>query len=319
MNVFRLFKEVERELERIEQMPFQVSILGQTGVGKSSLINALFGTNLRTDPIRPCTKEIERIVVKGQNDHELWFYDLPGIGESEKTDDYYLSQYRERFEQSDVILWAFHADNRSVTFDLDALRKILSPFSDEEKGKLVSKVTFVMTKVDTIYFPPWIFCKQGSHGFFAPSDSVKEVLQQKSLYYQDIFLRPFGDFLISKTHNKEQVDHIENTNISCNEFTIEYIGFMDRNTLLNLQQNHKKHKDIFERLYDNYQVIYCSSKFKLNLCQLILVIINKLGPQAFIRFKNFAQSNDLDSVLIIDRCINRFTSHRPKCAPEKND
>jgi ABC-type uncharacterized transport system ATPase component len=74
--------EVRKRLEEGKNILLKVSIMGQTGVGKSSLLNALCITQLGTDRIRPCTKEIERVVTRGLSNHELWFYDLPGIGEA---------------------------------------------------------------------------------------------------------------------------------------------------------------------------------------------------------------------------------------------
>jgi predicted GTPase len=41
-----------------KKAPLKVSVMGQTGVGKSSLINALFNTKLDTDPVRPATSKI---------------------------------------------------------------------------------------------------------------------------------------------------------------------------------------------------------------------------------------------------------------------
>lgn len=291
-------KKVEDKLEQIKRDPFQVSILGQTGVGKSSLLNALFGTNLKTDPVRPCTKEIEKVVIKGHKGYELWFFDLPGIGESNKADEEYLSQYRETFVKSDVVIWAFHSDSRSVTFDLDALSNILSPFNDVEQGELISKVTFVMTKADTISSQPWIFSKQGKNGFFAPSGEVRDILQQKALYYQESFLHPYGTFLISRTHNKEEITTIAHSQISCNEFFVEYKGWLNNDLLAGLKKQHPEYSSVFDRLYDNYQVIPCSSRLKLNLYRLMLVIVNKLGSEAIARFKNFIHGDSLDQIKI---------------------
>src|SRR6266566_3978628 len=103
-HIQQLADEVRKKIKAAEDLPFIVSIMGQTGVGKSSLLNALFNTKLKTDPVRPCTKEIERIVTRGPSNHELWFYDLPGIGEAGKADTQYLNSYREKLIESDVVL-----------------------------------------------------------------------------------------------------------------------------------------------------------------------------------------------------------------------
>src|SRR6266705_567714 len=117
--------QFDNEWDKLARQPLVVSIMGQTGVGKSSLINALFNTHFLTDPTRPCTKEIESITIEGKGERKITFNDMPGIGESEYADAAYLVQYREYLQKSDIVLWAIHADNRSIAFDKRALATLL--------------------------------------------------------------------------------------------------------------------------------------------------------------------------------------------------
>lgn len=289
----QLFDEVKRIRDKERFAPLVVSIMGQTGVGKSSLLNALFKTQLKTDPIRPCTKEIERVVVKGKSGHELWFYDLPGIGESDKADTKYLSTYKQMLADSDIVLWAIHADNRSVTFDLDALGRL---FESEDKSyqiQLMSRLTFVLTKVDLITPSPWVLAKLGDDGVFVPSKDTEDILRQKEQYYQETFILPYKDFIVSETYYDGKFD-ITIPALSYDKDAVYYKGFLDKGTVNALKKRFPQHAPVFDRLYDNYRVISCSSLFRFNLDLLMKVIINKLGLDAIERFSNFNSSGTMN-------------------------
>jgi predicted GTPase len=297
-QIERIKQEVVNRLKPAANEPFKVSIMGQTGVGKSSLLNALFNTNLKTDPVRPSTKKIERVIVKGKSEHELWFYDLPGIGESQKDDEKYLQQYVQQLIESDVVLWAIHADSRSVAFDLDALRQILNSFDRERQAMLMSKLTFVLTKADTLSPPPWILAKMDDYGVFAPGKTTRNILEEKASYYQEVFLHPYGNLIVSHTYNDCDFK-VNDPRLSSDKYSVFYQGFLDSETLTRLKspyaQDHP-YTAVFDRLYDNYQVIPCSSLFRFNLTQLMLVIVNKLGRETISRFNNFVDDDALNKV-----------------------
>jgi GTP-binding protein EngB required for normal cell division len=294
----KLVAGVEDRIDLEGGKPFVVSVMGQTGVGKSSLLNALFKTSLRTDPVRPCTREIQEVPVSGPEGHQLRFYDLPGLGEAGAVDAAYVDQYRRQLLASDVVLWAIHCDNRSVAFDLDALRKVLGA-DTAEQAHLMSKITFILTKVDLLTPPPWIFGSMGDDGVFAPSRATRALLERKQSYYQDTFIRPYGDLIASQTYNDGGFDLNEGP-LSCDEYGVTYRGLLDEEQLKGLKQRYPGHAATFDRLYDNYRVIPCSSLFRFNLAQLMLVIVNKLGKDAIARFSNFTGDDALNRVARAD-------------------
>jgi predicted GTPase len=295
MNKVR--EEVERRIQETANRPFVVSIMGQTGVGKSSLLNALFNTNLKTGAIRPTTLQPEKVSVKGKKGHEMIFWDLPGIGESEDADAAYLDQYRKYLMDSDVVLWAIHADNRSTSFDVQALRKLLGNLKEAEQSALMSRITFVLTKADLLTPPAWILGSWGDYGVFAPDKETEEVLRHKELYYQQIFIQPYSSLIVSQTYNDVRFV-LDDPLFSYTKYTIYYRGMLSKENVAILMQRYPQYMKVFDRLYDNYRVIPCSALFKYNLHQLLLVILNKLGADAIERFKNFVDTRFLDQIPI---------------------
>ena len=88
------------------------------------------------------------VTVRGSTGHPLTFWDMPGIGESQAADRRYLQLYRQKLIESDVVLWAIHADTRSTLFDATALRAMVSEGSRDEQSALIAKISFVLTKAD---------------------------------------------------------------------------------------------------------------------------------------------------------------------------
>ena len=296
-QVDRLIDAVKKKVIKESQKPFVVSIMGQTGVGKSSLINALFKTRLKTDPVRPCTKDIQKVVTRDESGHELWFWDLPGIGESSGLDNQYLAEYRNKLLESDVVLWAIHSDSRSLAFDYHSFQHLIESVDDTQRCHLMSKITFVLTKADLLTPAPWILVKREKYGVFVPSRLTKKLLAQKASYCQSVFIRPYTDKILAQTYNDDGFK-IVNGKLSFDDHHVYYRGFLDKTTLNTLRARYPQHKEVFLRLYDNYRVIPSSSLFRFNLAQLMLVIINKLGVDAVGRFSNFASQDVMNRIPI---------------------
>ena len=114
-----LIDTIRRELNK---KPPTIGLIGVSGVGKSSTVNAMFKTDLAISHVVACTKAFEKKdlevtmkegVGKGQVVH-LRVIDAPGLGEDIKLDPKYLSMYRDHLPECDVNLWVITARNRAI-------------------------------------------------------------------------------------------------------------------------------------------------------------------------------------------------------------
>lgn len=286
---------VEQRMTELANQPLVVSVMGQTGVGKSSLINALFNTHFKTGAWRPVTKVVESVTITGKDNRKIIFNDMPGIGESRQADTKYLAEYRQYLLNSDIVLWAIHADNRSVAFDQQALESLLSGLSDSEKSALISRITFVLTKADLLSLPSWIVLDDRRTSVFTPDEAVENILREKERYYQEMFIEPYGSLIVSHTYNDVKFA-INDPAFTVTQYSVYYKGMFSREKVEMYKTKYPRYADVFERLYQNYCVIPCSSLYKYNLTQLLLVVLNKLGKEAITRFKHFVDTNSLDQV-----------------------
>jgi GTP-binding protein EngB required for normal cell division len=289
----RLREEAQVALDAERSKPFVISIMGQTGVGKSSLLNALFNANLDTSASRPTTHRVEPVTVSGEGGGELVFNDMPGIGEAAQADERYLADYRRYLLGSDVVLWAIHADNRSVTFDQQALDSILG-VDPVERALLASKITFVLTKVDLLTPAPWWFGVDGANGLFAPAAELSEILAEKEGYYGEAFVMRYASEMTVSTYNDTGMKSAPG--FAVDEFSVSYKGILTHEDVGRLSKQQPRHAAVFERLLRSYRVIPCSARFRYNLSVLMAAIVTKLGEPAVGRFQNFAGGRDLDQM-----------------------
>ncbi|HAY4653162.1 TPA: GTPase family protein, partial [Escherichia coli] len=110
----------ERLLQQINQLTNYepvIGIMGKTGVGKSSLCNALFAGDISpVSDVAACTRESLRFRLQ-VGDRYITLMDLPGVGESGARDTEYAALYREQLPRLDLVLWLIKADDRALTVD----------------------------------------------------------------------------------------------------------------------------------------------------------------------------------------------------------
>lgn len=94
----------ERILQQLNQLTSYepvIGIMGKTGVGKSSLCNALFAGDVSpVSDVSACTRAPQRCRLRVGR-HSMVLVDLPGVGESEVRDREYQALYRRQLPQLD--------------------------------------------------------------------------------------------------------------------------------------------------------------------------------------------------------------------------
>jgi predicted GTPase len=106
------YDALRAKLLAARETPPRIALIGETGVGKSSTINALFNKNVPVSHSRACTThETELTVKRGK----LKVVDMPGLGEDVDRDREHMELYQRTLPGCDVVLWILKADNRAFT------------------------------------------------------------------------------------------------------------------------------------------------------------------------------------------------------------
>jgi len=173
--------QAELELRMQAEPPIRIALIGFTGVGKSSTLNALFHSGARVSHTRACTKEAEEYETdvkeystsKGRNLH---VFDMPGLGEGIKADKVHIETYSRVLPDVDLALWIMSAIDRAMT----PLQQFLT-----DHGQLTPNLVFGMNKVDLVQPGPEAWNKtinlpslEQEQNIKAREDDIREKLRE---------------------------------------------------------------------------------------------------------------------------------------------
>ena len=141
-----LKNKISRKLEEMRSYTPKVGVFGKTGVGKSSLCNALFGSDVcPISDVEACTREPQKVLLE-LGGAGIQLVDLPGLGETPEHYKKCDALYQSLLPDLDLILWVFRGDDRATAFDEYFYKRIICRYVEAGKPFVA-----VINQVDRIY------------------------------------------------------------------------------------------------------------------------------------------------------------------------
>lgn len=134
--------------KEITERPFKVAVVGQSGVGKSTTLNAVFGLKNFTSDVAEGTTDIEEKKFEMRDGFSLSIYDMPGIGYDIDKDVEYERMYAKILPECDVIVYIISAHSKDIGEDCRILREVILPVCNANQVK--DNLILAFNKIDTI-------------------------------------------------------------------------------------------------------------------------------------------------------------------------
>lgn len=137
---------IENKINNVLTYEPKIGVFGKTGVGKSSLCNALFGEDVcKISNVEACTRDAKSVLLSMPSGKGIKLIDVPGVGESCRRDEEYAELYSELLPELDVVLWLLKADDRAYASDENFYKNIVKPHIEQGKPFF-----FVLNQVDKL-------------------------------------------------------------------------------------------------------------------------------------------------------------------------
>lgn len=191
--------QIERKLNTLINYSPTIGLIGKTGVGKSSLCNALFQSNISLVSDTHSGTHEAKYFKMPLGPRALTFVDLPGIGENIASNDIYHIQYQKFLPRFDLVIWVLRADERAWISD-----ELTYQFITEQCGYDKTQILFVLNQADKI--EP---CREWNLEQHNPSDKQYKHLQQKVDMVQRTFLPTHPVIAISANESYQLSQFVE--------------------------------------------------------------------------------------------------------------
>jgi len=140
-------KDIKQREEKQFAEPLRILVIGQTNAGKSSLINALFGTLKAETGVIPTTEGVIPYLLERPGLESAIILDCEGYGHKESGK--FFSKGLEAAMRSDIILLVISAVNAARDIDKKMLREINETISVNPQNK-IPPIVVVLTHIDQL-------------------------------------------------------------------------------------------------------------------------------------------------------------------------
>ena len=126
--------EMKKWVKQSEGRPLKILITGRTGVGKSTLVNGIVGSEIAEEgsDLKAKTMNVQRYESRTEEGMVIEVWDSPGLEDGSGNEEQYLAEMKENCCDVDIVIYCMKLDTREqlgeTQHDYLAIRKLTETF-----------------------------------------------------------------------------------------------------------------------------------------------------------------------------------------------